>query len=1070
MWAHTFFCLYPHSARRKRTIRLMGNRTIHSSFLKKLLLINTILVGLLTIPLTVCATGTVTFNVQGIEQDDTIFAYISSETYLKRQILTSDGDVVFNDVPTGSHTIKLEARGYSIPQSKIIIIDEEGMVTPSEKINLAVTKMSDNPDEWNHHWESDVSISGYVTTAHVNTVPVIEFLGKKIVPSDVSFSDLLFYKYNIILSDEISPWSEEYAYRLCETLKTIPIEWAWDKKREFRLTSEHLADDITIEDTLSNSQIITISEDAFYYANPFLVNLDGVRGRFFSKRLHHAIIKVVTDFGRNRDMANAILENRFGCSINVPSYEELTRGITNEDASCFQDFLPSELVAIINMLEELPEGYHVTPHLNYLIRRKNGHLHPISPQAAAVSWCIDNGYIEFMESTFGDNNESFGTQRLILHEKTHFLWKFSFSSNIKEEWIRIGGWYEDPNNGNQWSTTKETEFVSAYAHEINPDEDMAESVSCYLKNPDLLMSRAPEKYEFIRDRIMHGTRYISKIRDDLTFEVLNLFPDYDYPGKIKRLDITVEGGPEEDKEVTVEIELTHIDGLEDGASVAITRVSSPRSKDYTDYSEGQYYDMWLYPVDDNPHLLRGTTTFSKYSCSGYWISNGIQIYDEHGNARLTNTNDYAWNLYINNPLEDLIQPTYVSGSLAYELTDTILENGYHAQNWKVTCKAIENVGMDNVVIRIGCEEYYSYDDIFGEYDEETQICTFNCIIPDFYKEADYYVGSLRLCDLARNMTNYNFSDSPTQEQRIIQTIHTPNPDYDAPELDLNRIVVYAEPTNKLAPDGETLVTINFYARDNISGLGLVSFSILDPQGFYHGDWFYHRNVYGRYCDGDPTVWEKYTIQTILPRGSAPGIWGLASLMLQDKALNGKTYNFVETCIFEPDDSETDYVLFAELENNDSTLNVSFTSDVLDIVKYQYRIIHDDTGLEISDTIVVSEHSSSRAPQSNGSDNLNIDISALPDGKIVVIAIALDSNNKPLAVKSTQVEKKTKTMLLGDVNDDGTVDISDYIGVANYILGNTPYGFNEAAADVNNDGVIDISDYIGVANIILKGKP
>jgi len=61
-------------------------------------------------------------------------------------------------------------------------------------------------------------------------------------------------------------------------------------------------------------------------------------------------------------------------------------------------------------------------------------------------------------------------------------------------------------------------------------------------------------------------------------------------------------------------------------------------------------------------------------------------------------------------------------------------------------------------------------------------------------------------------------------------------------------------------------------------------------------------------------------------------------------------------------------------------------------------------------------------------------------------------------------------LLGDINDDGVVDISDYIGVANHILGNTPNGFNATAADVNNDGTIDISDYIGVANIILTGKP
>ena len=62
------------------------------------------------------------------------------------------------------------------------------------------------------------------------------------------------------------------------------------------------------------------------------------------------------------------------------------------------------------------------------------------------------------------------------------------------------------------------------------------------------------------------------------------------------------------------------------------------------------------------------------------------------------------------------------------------------------------------------------------------------------------------------------------------------------------------------------------------------------------------------------------------------------------------------------------------------------------------------------------------------------------------------------------------VLVGDVNGDGAVDISDYIGVANHILGNTPDGFNAEAADVNGDNVIDISDYIGVANIILTGKP
>ena len=70
----------------------------------------------------------------------------------------------------------------------------------------------------------------------------------------------------------------------------------------------------------------------------------------------------------------------------------------------------------------------------------------------------------------------------------------------------------------------------------------------------------------------------------------------------------------------------------------------------------------------------------------------------------------------------------------------------------------------------------------------------------------------------------------------------------------------------------------------------------------------------------------------------------------------------------------------------------------------------------------------------------------------------------------EIRKMSEMFILGDATGDGVVDISDYIGVANHILGIPQTGFNADAADVNKDGVIDISDYIGVANIILTGKP
>lgn len=59
-------------------------------------------------------------------------------------------------------------------------------------------------------------------------------------------------------------------------------------------------------------------------------------------------------------------------------------------------------------------------------------------------------------------------------------------------------------------------------------------------------------------------------------------------------------------------------------------------------------------------------------------------------------------------------------------------------------------------------------------------------------------------------------------------------------------------------------------------------------------------------------------------------------------------------------------------------------------------------------------------------------------------------------------------ILGDINADGKIDVSDYIGVANHIMGNTPNGFIQGAADVDGNGSIDVSDYIGIANLIMTG--
>ena len=58
---------------------------------------------------------------------------------------------------------------------------------------------------------------------------------------------------------------------------------------------------------------------------------------------------------------------------------------------------------------------------------------------------------------------------------------------------------------------------------------------------------------------------------------------------------------------------------------------------------------------------------------------------------------------------------------------------------------------------------------------------------------------------------------------------------------------------------------------------------------------------------------------------------------------------------------------------------------------------------------------------------------------------------------------------GDVNGDTKVDVSDYTGVANRILGIPQEVFIEKAGDVDASGAIDVADYTGIANFIMTGN-
>ena len=828
---------------------------------------------------------------------------------------------------------------------------------------------------YEYRWEIDETPEGQDSATIVEPIHV-NILEEQVEIPPHSASIALMKKYSIHLTPE---WSREHAYRLLETFESIPqnTNYLGDAETSvptsmWMLSDQHIQDDINIE-FHGEVRIVTISAEVFVHATPLLAEIEGVRGRYFSKRLHHAVVRFVTDNGADRLAIFRILRSRFAVSINIPDYVELTKHTTQEHAGRFTEFKNEELIAIISMFEEMPSGMHKTQGLNYLVRRLDGTPNPLYPGAAAIAW-TDAGYIEFMDVAFEDGNLDY-THRLIIHEKAHFLWAHLFDEQLKQDWIELGGWYENPDDMHGWSTTKQTEFVSAYAHGVNPNEDMAESISFYIVRPDKLRSRSPAKYEFIQNRIMHGTRYISKIREDLTFEVYNLYPDYVYPGRIIRVDIQVEGEPEEDKQITVEIEI-HSESDLDTAHRAYTRVYSKK---------GTYFDLRFYPVDESgnhyadqdgnlitaAHILR-TDPFpiSKYAANGYWTPDAIRITDIHKNERHNGIADFGWILYIDNPLADCNPPEYVSNSMKLSLSQAE-EDGRPYQIVNARWKFIEDNYIGTICANLNDTYRSTYSRFdYGSGDDETGIASVDLKIADYMPSGTYELNRICMSDIAGNGVNVYFTHphhtkswSPdvvllNDEPPATIDIQTANPDLISPVLDLNNITINAEPTRPDDPNGETHVYVTFRIKDNISGYRNSDLFLRDPQGVMHLFVHFHADFFNLYFRDDPTIFQTYQMTILLPVGSVPGTWGLAQMVVVDKAYNRLSADFTEIVQFEVEDSSVyakydvnedgkinilDLVIVASFDtsNERADVNGDGTVNILDLVEVANRIGEED---------------------------------------------------------------------------------------------------------------------------------
>lgn len=756
--------------------------------------------------------------------------------------------------------------------------------------NLQIQRTIPDNKPFVYHWEQNASSVGSEYSSYINQPVTITFLNNKVTSPDSSASEKLLDRYGILLSDEKTQWNLEKAFALLETMESIPqnvnaqIQEQKVIKSKWILSDQHIDGDIKITKT-GTYKAVEISSDAFESATTRIARIDDKMGKYFSQKLHHSLVRFVTDDGNDDDAVEKILNDRFGVSTRVADYSILTKSTTKETGKSFQKFHPLELVTIIDIFEEMPSGFHSVDGLNYIVRRADGTTHPMYPNAPAVSWpSAKQGYIEFMESAFTVEDDYL--HKLIVHEKSHFLWAHLFSSDIKDEWTKLGGWYKDTKSSSGWATKKTTEFVSAYSHLINPDEDMAESLAHYVINPDMLKSRSVAKYQFIKDRIMEGNIYIPTVRNDLTFDVFNLYPDYIYPGKIIRVDISITGAVNEDKNATIEIELNGKNKFE-GAKSAYFRLIS---------EQGTYKDITLVPTKGDMGLvLKGSVTINSNAKGGLWKTDQIVLSDQTDNQRFNSQSTFGWKFFVNNSNEDLTPPAYVKRSLKLTMQNDYTSEKRPVQmltaSWKVSDKDTKScyATMNN-------NDIVSYSvGNYGWFDAKTNMCIVNFKVTEYFRPGYYTIKQLVMTDNAGNDSTIKIEDVSGDN---FLSVRTTNPDSNYPYLDINNIKISATPTNPVEPNGETNVKIVYYAKDDKSGLGPVSFILRDPQGVQHHYYHYHKNFYTVFFDGNPTDLARYDINLVLPEGSAPGKWGLVQMNLSDKANNSKSYQFTELIHFE----------------------------------------------------------------------------------------------------------------------------------------------------------------------------
>ncbi|MBR3728618.1 MAG: chitobiase/beta-hexosaminidase C-terminal domain-containing protein [Muribaculaceae bacterium] len=127
--------------------------------------------------------------------------------------------------------------------------------------------------------------------------------------------------------------------------------------------------------------------------------------------------------------------------------------------------------------------------------------------------------------------------------------------------------------------------------------------------------------------------------------------------------------------------------------------------------------------------------------------------------------------------------------------------------------------------------------------------------------------------------------------------------------------------------------------------------------------------------------------------------------------------------------------------------------------------------EVQTVTITAEEGTTILYSTDNGSTWNEYVSAIEIGEgtttISAKAIKAGPYNDSEVATAVYVVEIPVTIVLGDVNDDGIVNIADVTKLIDYLLGNSATPFNRNNADVKQDGNIDIADVTSLIDMLLN---